>query len=191
MALSGYSGANWCGSKSQACTRSFMREMARRALSALRLSVMSQPVSMASDPKPSDWRRKARRVGRSSRRAASLMRSFVSTAARRCMRVMTDSSTSPQHRQQAARNEQRHGDMDEDEQGDRRHGQEMHDAGALIAAEDSRERLQLHGLPDGEAGEHDDDERQDDADIEGALHHVVGREVGVREPAAERRGDIA
>src|SRR5215475_3410953 len=162
MALSGYSGASCCGSNSQACTRSFMREMARKAFSALRLSVMSQPVSMASDPKPSDWRRNVRRVGRSSLRAASLMRSFASTTARRWMPVMTDPSTSPQHRQQAARHEQRHGDMDEDEQGDRRHGQEMHDARTLIPAEEGRERLQLHGLPDGEAGEHDDDQGQDD-----------------------------
>ena len=69
---------------------------------------------------------------------------------------------------------------------DRRHGEEMHQPRALVAAEQGRQLLQLHRLPDGEAGGDDDDAGQQHAGIEQPSARRCSGEIVVAEPAGER-----
>ena len=69
---------------------------------------------------------------------------------------------------------------------DRAHGEEMHVAGGVVAAEQRGQFLELHRLPDRKTGQHDQDAAQDDAGVEHLLHGVVVRQVIMRELEGER-----
>ena len=69
------------------------------------------------------------------------------------------------------------------------HAQEVHETRALEVVEEDGELGELHGLPDHQAREHLQDDDEDDADVEHALHRVVVREVVVGE--LERQGRCA
>jgi len=73
--------------------------------------------------------------------------------------------------------------MDDEEQHDCRHGEEMHETRALVAAEQGSQFLQLDGLPHGEARGDDDDAGQQHAGIERLLRRIVAGEIIAAQPA--------
>ena len=91
---------------------------------------------------------------------------------------------------QALRHHERHHDMHDQEQHDRRHGEEMHVARQLVAAEQRRQPPQLHRLPHRKPRQHHHDPGDDDADIGDLLHRIVDREIVVRELAAKRQRGV-
>ncbi len=80
--------------------------------------------------------------------------------------------------------------MHHDEARDRGHGEEVHVACGVVAAEYGGEPLQLHRLPDREPRQHDHDTRKNDAEVEELLHGVVVGEVVVGEPAGQGRPGV-
>ena len=74
---------------------------------------------------------------------------------------------------------------------DRGHAQEMHQPDILEAAEQVRELGELHGLPQRQAGNHDHDADQHDAEIENFLHGIVVSEIIMTQAKAQRIADGA
>ena len=139
----------------------------RSAFSADGPSTMSQPVSSASAPRLAVLRRNRRRDGSGSSLRGVLDEEPGVDAWTRCgsahrrllqrPRIMARRllGTSSAMTTWTTRNSD-----------DRGHGEEMHQPRALVAAEQGRQLLQLHRLPDGEAGGDDDDAGQQHAGIE-------------------------
>src|SRR5271165_6997726 len=151
--------------------------------------MMSQPVSKASVPRLAPPRRNSRRAGSGTSFAASLSRSLASTPGGGLrLRDISSSfnSTARDDGAQAARHQQRHAYVDDEKADNRRHGAEMHVARSIVSAEECGQPLKLNRLPDGYAGQHDDDAGKDHAEIEELLHGVIDGKVGVGELAAER-----
>ena len=78
-----------------------------------------------------------------------------------------------------------------EESDDRAHGEEMHVAGKIVAAEQRGQFLELHRLPDRQARQHDQDAAQDHAGVKHLLHGVVVREIVMRELEGERGLGVA
>src|SRR5689334_9419544 len=130
----------------------------RSAFSADGRSTMSQPVSRLSAPMLAALRRNNRRDGPGSSLPASLTRRPLSTSGARLQAGrMFPPSAAADHGAQTPGHEEGHDDMDDEEQDHRCHGEEMHPSCAFVAAEQGGQLLQLHGLPNGEAGGNDDD----------------------------------
>ena len=94
------------------------------------------------------------------------------------------------HGAQALRHQQRQRHMHDQESDDRRHGEEMHVAGKIVAAEQCGQFLELHRLPDRNARQHDHDAAQDHAGIKHFLHRVVVRQIVVREFECQSRLNV-
>src|SRR5215813_7913751 len=158
------------------------------AFSADGPSMMSQPERSASAPRLAPPRRNSRRVGSGRSLAASLIRSFGSTPGMDLRRRgITDLSTADDHGAQAPWYHECHDHMDNQKADDRRHGEEMHEARGIVAAEQRGQLLKLHRLPDRKPGSDDDDPGNDHTEVKELLHGVVNREIVMGEPAFERR----
>src|SRR6266498_4824514 len=122
----------------------------RSAFSAERPSMMSQPVRKASAPRLAPARRKWRRVGAGRSLAASLARSAASTPETDVReRDIPRLLAAPDHGPQALRHDDRHRDMDGEEDHDCGHGEEMDEPRGVISAEQGGQLAQLYRLPDG------------------------------------------
>src|SRR6476646_9516263 len=197
----------------KACTPSLNFETCFSISSAEKLSETSQPVKSVSAPRLAPPAMKRRRVGSGISLVASLTRSFLSTPGIRSLRMrpMMLSSNSylsmifsenqfptfpdhvlapDDHGAQAFRHQYRQRDMHHQEGADRGHAEEMHVARHVIAAEQRRQILQLHRLPDRKTRQHDHDADDDNAGIEQLLHVVVLGQVVMRELAGQRRPGI-
>ena len=104
--------------------------------------------------------------------------------------ALLDGRPARDHGQQRTRHQQRQRDVNDEEQHDRRHAEEMNEARGLEAAEQRGQFGELHRLPDHQAGKHLNDADQDDADIEHALHGVVAGEIVVLQVKSQRIADI-
>ena len=76
--------------------------------------------------------------------------------------------------------------MDGDERNQARHRQKMHQTRALKSAEQRAQPSELHGLPDREPRDHEQDKVEHRKQISGALHLVVLPGIVVRETATQR-----
>src|SRR6185437_6260561 len=166
MALSGNVGASLVRLNNAACAPSLKAEILRNTPSAVLPSMMSQPVRKASAPRLAAPRRKPRRAGSGISLAASLISSLGSTPGMILRWRMGVSLPSRDHGAQAPGHQQREQHMHGQKSDDCRHGEEMHVARKIITAEQRSQLLELHRLPDREAGQHDQDAAQDDASIE-------------------------
>ena len=72
--------------------------------------------------------------------------------------------------------------MNNEEQHNRAHAQEMDDPHRLEAAEQRGQLGELDRLPQHQAGDHDQDADQQNADVEQALDRVVVHGIIMREP---------
>src|ERR1700722_12224837 len=186
MALSGKVGASASGLKISACTASLNFEIFASIWSAEKLSVTSQPVNSVSAPRLAPPAMKRRRAGSGSNLAASLTSNLLSTPGIRSLRsrpmtyplvfLATDN-----HGAQALWHQHRQRDMHDQERHDRRHADEMHVTRHIVTAEQRRQILQLHRLPDRKSRQHDHHADHDDAGIEQLLHIIVSGEVVVRQ----------
>src|SRR5437763_5319231 len=130
------------------------------ASSAEDSSMMSQPVKKARAPRLAPPRRNSRRVGSGISLAASFIRSWASRPVLR-MRGMSDLLPSDDHGAQTFGHQECHDHVNDRKPDDGGHGEEMHVPRCVIAAEESRELLQLHRLPDREARNNHHDAGQD------------------------------
>src|SRR5450631_3292612 len=180
MALSGKVGASASGLKIAACTPSLNFEIFFSISSAEKLSETLQPVSNVSAPKLAPPAIKRRRARSGIRRAASLTSSCLSTPGIRSERSWPMicpprkyRSAADDHGAQAFRHQHGERDVNHQEADDRRHAEEVDVTGDIVAAEQCRQVLQLHRLPDRQSRQHDDDSDRDDAGIEQLLNIIV------------------
>src|SRR5690242_17661107 len=138
MALSAKVGASASGLNIQACTASLNFETCLSISSAESLPTTSHPVSSVSAPRLAPPVMKRRRVRSGIAFTASLIRSLLSTPGMRrklFLAMMVSSSAADDHRAQALGHQNRERDMDDQEQADQRHADEMHIARGVVAAE--------------------------------------------------------
>src|ERR1043165_1810177 len=132
--------------------------------------MMSQPGRNASAPRLAAPRRKPRRLSSGISLAASLIRSFGSTPGM----ILRWRMLSPRdHGANGLRHQQRQQDMYDQEADKHSHANKMDIAGEVVAAEQRGQFLELHRLPDRQAGKNDDDAGDDHAGIKQFLHGVV------------------
>src|SRR5271169_6713592 len=80
--------------------------------------------------------------------------------------------------------------MDDEEGNNRRHAEEMHDPGELVSTEEPSQLLQLHGLPDAQAGQDRDEDGRQHAPVEDLLHRVILAQPMI-EPEAQGGEQVA
>src|SRR4051794_21372220 len=155
MSFSEKVGANALGLKINACTPSLNFDTCFSISSAEKWSVTSQPVSSVSAPRLAPPEMKRRRVRSGMVLTASRTSSVLSTPGIRRLRmrpmVMFLELSADDHGAQALRHQKGERDMNHDESDNRRHAEEVDVAGGVIAAEQRRQILQLHRLPDRQA----------------------------------------
>src|ERR1019366_8140918 len=146
MALSGKVGASLVRLNSAACAPSLNEEILRNTPSAVSPSMMSQPVRKVSAPRLAAPRRKLRRIGSGISLPASLSSSLASTPGMILLMRIVMLLVSRDHGAQVLRHDQRQRHMHDQEADDRAHGEEMHIAGDIVAAEQRGQFLELHRL---------------------------------------------
>src|SRR5262249_164998 len=158
----------------------------RKVFSAVGPSMMSQPVSIASEPRLKAPRRNSRRDGCGNSFAASLIRSLASTPGGALRFWGIGFPLSPKYNgAQAVWHEQRKDDMDGKKSQDCRNGEEVDITCGVIAAEQHGQIFELHRFPDRQPGQNDDDAGHEHAGIEQALYRIVDGEVVMGEPPAQ------
>ena len=146
-------------------------EILRSTPSAVSPSMMSQPVRKVSAPRLAAPRRKLRRIGSGNSLPASVIRSFGSTPG--MILRMRMAHFPVDHGAQALGHQQRQQDVHHQEADDRRHGEEVHVARSIVAAEQRGQLLELHRLPDRKARTARSRCPHNDAGIKQLLHGVV------------------
>src|SRR6476659_266442 len=156
------------GLKIAACTASLNLETCFSISSAEKLSETSQPVSSVRAPRLAPPEMKRRRVRSGMVLTASLISSVLSTPGirRLRMRPIVSSSTTDDHGAQALRHQECERDMNHHEGDDQRHADEMDVTRGVVTAEQRRQILQLHRLPDRKTRQHNQDADHDHAGIQ-------------------------
>ena len=103
--------------------------------------------------------------------------------------VIDDRRAAGDHGDEALRHQQRQRHVNDDERHDRRHAEKMHQPDVLETAEQAGQLGELHRLPQRQAGNHDQDADQHDAEIEHLLHGVVMREIVMAQTKPQRFAD--
>src|SRR6202035_1182117 len=150
--------------------------------SAEKLSVTLQPVKSVSAPRLAPPAMKRRRAGSGSSLAASLTSSFWSTpgmSSERSRPMMSSPRilAADDHGAQALRHQHRQRDVHDQERADQRHADEVDIARDVVAAEQGRQVLQLHRLPDRKPGQYDHDADHDDTRVQQLLDVIIPGEV--------------